>query len=114
MIGAKGCVLVTHWSSYARQQNVATAVPTWAPATTANPAKTGDAKLWRLPLAQVHLRATLVRLPNGHLTEDTAMRSAHDWGRAHGRPCRSATVSRWPFHTFAFAMAGVAMLAACD
>src|SRR6185437_9830250 len=53
-------------------------------------------------------------LPNGHLTEDTAMRSAHDWGRAHGRPCRSATVSRWPFHTFAFAMAGVAMLAACD
>jgi Bacterial Ig-like domain (group 2) len=62
-----------------------------------------------------------VRLPNGHLTEDTAMRTAHDWGRAQGRPPRSATVSRKSYtvsrklyYGRAIACVIVAMVAACD
>ena len=108
------CASAPPWPSYGRQLIVAPADPLWAPATTANPAKAGDAKLWRLPLTQDIARATLVRLPNGHLTEDTAMRIAHDWGRASRRPHRSAPVGCNSYYVRTLLCGAAAALAACD
>ena len=42
------------------------------------------------------------------------MRTAHDWGRALGRPRTSATVSRKSFYLRAIICGAAAALAACD
>lgn len=42
------------------------------------------------------------------------MRSAHDWGRASGRPPRSATVSRKSYQIRALLVGAAALVAACD